>query len=149
MNCTHYTVCCWIAMAQNEQEMLWASQQLLAHNSCWGETNFPQVAISFLFGLFRPWYKCICDRFDWRQCCDWCVGIFKWNFDNFFVRNCVWNMKESGLTCGSHAQITCRDFQMEFWSFYLRNCVRYEGIWINMWLSCTVNVQHSVGSSDL
>ena len=27
------------------------------HNSCWGETNFPQVAISFLFGLFRPWYE--------------------------------------------------------------------------------------------
>ena len=39
-------------MEQNEQEMPSASQQQLAHNSCWGETNFPQVAFLFYFLVF-------------------------------------------------------------------------------------------------
>ena len=25
------------------------------------------------------------DRFDYRQCCDSCAGIFKWNFDHFML----------------------------------------------------------------
>ena len=37
----------------------------------------------FFFGLFRPWYECICDRFYCRQCCHSHAGIFKWNFDDF------------------------------------------------------------------
>ena len=47
MNHARYTVWCRIAMAQNQQEMPSASQQQLAYNSCWGETNFPQVAFFF------------------------------------------------------------------------------------------------------
>ena len=74
------TGCCWIAMAQNEQEMPWASQQQLAHNSCWEKQGFNRLLFLFLFGLFTPWYECICDRLNWRQCCDSCAGIFKWNF---------------------------------------------------------------------
>ena len=50
----------------------------------------------FFFGPFRPWYECICDRFNCRQCCDSCVGIFKWNFD-LFILETVWNVKESGV----------------------------------------------------
>ena len=60
----------------------------------------------FLFGLFTPWYECICDRFDCGICCDSCAGIFKWNFD-YFLWETVSHMKESRLTCGSHAQLTC------------------------------------------
>ena len=47
------------------------------------ETNFPQVAISFLLCSFHPMRECICDRFDCRQCCHSLAGIFKWNFDDF------------------------------------------------------------------
>ena len=39
--------------------------------------------------------------------------------------------------------LTCRDFQVEFWSFPLRNCLRCEEIWINMLLPYMVNVQNS------
>ena len=59
-----------------------------------------------LFGLFTPWYECICDRFDCRICCDSRTG----------------------------------NFQVEFWWFSLRNCVRYKHILINMWLPCMVNM---------
>ena len=149
-------------MAQNEQEIPWSSQHQLAHNSCWGETNFPQVAFVFFFGLFRPWYECICYRFDCRMCCDSHAGIFKWNFD-YFLWETRCNVKESRLTCGSHAQLMCRilldlpenvNIQINI-SF--TNCLKcgnfrvicliYEGIWINLWLPCTVNVQDFVRST--
>ena len=110
MNRARYTVCCWIAMAQNEQKMPWPSQQQLAHNSCWEKQSFHRFLFLCLFGLFTQSYECICDRFDHRQCCDSRAGIFKWNFDNCFVRNCV----------------------------------KCEGIWINVWLPYTVNVQYFV-----
>ena len=31
--------------------------------------------------------------------------------------------------------------------FFEKLCVKCEGIWINVWLPCTVNVQHSVWES--
>ena len=85
MNCVRYTVCCWIAMAQNEQEMPWASQQQLAHNSCWEKQSFHRLLFLCLFGLFTPSHECICDRFHHRQCYDSRAGIFKWNFDHFLL----------------------------------------------------------------
>ena len=39
--------------------------------------------------------------------------------------------------------LTCTDFQVEFWSFSVRNCVQYEGIWIAVWCPCTANVHIS------
>ena len=77
-----------------------------------------------LLGLFTPWYECVCDRFDCRQCCDSHAGIFKWNFDDPLWELCgiwtilinVWlpcmvNMQhsvwESWLTCGPCAWLTC------------------------------------------
>ena len=39
--------------------------------------------------------------------------------------------------------LTCRDFQVEFWIFSVRNCVKCVEIWIAVWLPCTVNVQLS------
>ena len=60
----------------------------------------------FFFGLFTPWYECICDRFDCRICCDSCAGIFKWNFNDFLWET-VSDMKESRLTCGSCTQLMC------------------------------------------
>ena len=45
--------------------------------------NSHRLLFVFFFGLFMPWYECICDRFDYRECCDSCAGIFKWNFDHF------------------------------------------------------------------
>ena len=84
VNHAHYNLCCWIAMTQNEQEMASASQQQLAHNSCWEKQGFNRLLFFCLFGLFTPWYECVCDRFDCRICYDSCAGIFKWNFDLFF-----------------------------------------------------------------
>ena len=34
--------------------------------------------------------------------------------------------------------LTCRDFQVEFWPFFVGNCVKCEGIQIHVWLPCTV-----------
>ena len=39
--------------------------------------------------------------------------------------------------------LTCRDFQVEFWSFDVRNCVKCVEICMNVCLLCTVNVQLS------
>ena len=103
-----WAVCCWIAMAQNEQEMPWASQQHLAHNSCWEKQTSHRLLFLCLFGIFTTWYEGVCDRFDCRQCCDSCAGIFKWIFDHFILKT-VWKVMESGLTCNSHAQLMCRD----------------------------------------
>ena len=55
------------------------------------------------FGLFSPWYECICDRFYCRPCCHSRAGIFKWNCDHFLLET-VWDVKESGSTCGSRAR---------------------------------------------
>ena len=81
------------------------SQQLLRKTS-------HRLLFLCLFGLFTPWYECVCDRFDCRQCCDSHAGIFKWIFDD------------------------------PLWK-----TVRYEQIFINMGLLCTLNVQHSVWES--
>ena len=91
-------------MAQNEQEMPWASQQQLAHNSCWEKQSFHRLLFLCLFGLFTPSYECICDRFHQRQCCDSRAEIFI--FDHFLLET-VWNGKESGVTCGSRTRLTC------------------------------------------
>ena len=34
-------------------------------------------------------------------------------------------------------------FSSGIFIFFEKLCVQYEGIWNNMWLPCTVNVQHS------
>ena len=68
--------------------------------------NFHRLLFLCLFGLFTPSYECICDRFHQRQCCDSRAGIFKWNFNHFLLET-VWNVKESGVTCGSHTWLTC------------------------------------------
>ena len=103
------------------------------------------------FSLFTPSYECICDRFDWRQCWHSCVGIFKWNFDHFFWET-VSDVKKSVLTCGSRTRLTCRilidlcstdTVQVEGICIGTRNCVKCEGIFINVWLPCMVNVQDS------
>ena len=85
-----------------------------------------------LFSLFTKKYECICYRFYCRQCCHSSAGIFKWNFDDFLWET-VWNVKESELTCGSYAWLMCSI-----------QCGDLDGILINVWLLCTVNVQHSV-----
>ena len=117
MNHACYTVCSWIAMAQNEQEMPWASQQQLAHNSRWEKQGFNRLLFLCLFSLstsnmneFVTDY--IVDNvvthvqgFASRQCCNSCAGIFKWNFDHFLWET-VSDMNESGLMCGSCAQLT-------------------------------------------
>ena len=68
--------------------------------------GFHRLLFLCLFGLFTPSYECICDRFHQRQCCDSCAGIFKWNFNHFLLET-VWNVKEFGVTCGSHTRLTC------------------------------------------
>ena len=68
--------------------------------------TFHRLLFLFFFGLFNPWYECICDSFDFRICCDSRAGIFKWNFDDFLWET-VSDMKESRLTCGSCAQLMC------------------------------------------
>ena len=45
--------------------------------------------------------------------------------------------------CQSHARI----FNWNFDNFFLLNAVKCEEVWSNMWLPCTVNVQHSVRST--
>ena len=40
--------------------------------------------------------------------------------------------------------LTCRDYPVEFWSFFVRNCVKCEGIWSNVWLPYTVNMPYFV-----
>ena len=42
------------------------------------------------------------------------------------------------FTCRPCCQLTCRDFQVEFWWFFVRNCVKWEEIQIHMWLPYTV-----------
>ena len=98
-----------------------------------------------LFGLFTLWYECICDRLDCRQCCNSRAGIFKWNFDHFQLET-MWKVMKSGFPCGSCTRLTCRNLidVLEMWNFQANiNCVKCVGIWIPMWLTCTVNVQIS------
>ena len=78
VNHAHYNLHCWTAMKSNVQEMAWASQQLLSHNSCWEKQTSHRMLFLCLLGLFTPWYECVCDRFDCKQCCDSHAGIFKW-----------------------------------------------------------------------
>ena len=93
-------------MAQIEQEMPWTSQQQLAHNNFWEKQTFHRLLFLCLCSLFIFKYECICDRFDCRQCCYSCAGILRWNFDDFLWET-GWNVKESRVTCGSHAQLLC------------------------------------------
>ena len=76
-----------IGMAQNVQEMPWASQQLFSHNRFWENQSFVRLLFLCWFGLFTPWCLCICDRFDSRQCCDSHAGIFKVAFSPFHLSN--------------------------------------------------------------
>ena len=39
--------------------------------------SFHMSLFLYLFGLFNLSYECICDRFDYRQCCNSHAGIFK------------------------------------------------------------------------
>ena len=112
-------------MAQNEQEMPWSYQQHLSYNRCWEKQTSHRFLFLCLFNLFTPKYECICDRFYCRQYCDLHAGIFKWNFDQFFVRNCVWNIKESGLMCGSHAWLMC-SIQCLFTPWYECVCGKFD-----------------------
>ena len=82
MNHAHYTVIWWIAMAQNEQEVPWASQLLFPHHTL--------LLVIYIVNIIL-----------WLTCRDFQVE-FSW----FSLRNCVWNVKESGLTCGSRARLT-------------------------------------------
>ena len=100
----------------------------------------------FFFGLFRPWYECVCDKFDKRECCDSCAGFFKWNFDHFLWAT-VSDVKKSVLTCGSRTRLTCRilidlcstvTVPVEATCISTRNCVKCEGIFINVWLPCRI-----------
>ena len=94
-----------------------ASQQQLAHNSCWGETNFPQVAISFLL-VFSGHDMNEFDRFDCRLCCDSRAGIFKWIFDHFLsgYRTCFTiHVLPYTLTCGFHVWLTGTILVYRWW----------------------------------
>ena len=113
--------------------------------------TFHRLLFLFFFGLFRPWYECVCDKFDYRECCDSCAGIFKWNFDHFLWAT-VSDVKKSVLTCGCRTRLMCRilidlcstdKVQVEATCIGTRNCVKCEGIFIIMWLPCTVNMQDS------
>ena len=70
-----YSVCCWITIAQNVQEIPWASQQKLPHNRFWEKQSFDRLLFLCLFGLFSTLCECICDRFYYRQCCHSCAEI--------------------------------------------------------------------------
>ena len=62
------------------------------------------------------------------------------------------DVKKSVLMCGSHTRLTCRilidlcstvTVQVEATCIGTRNCVKCEGIFINVWLPCKVNMQDS------
>ena len=48
----------------------------LAHNRFWEKQSFHRLLFLCLFGVFPPWYECICDRFHCKQSFNSCVGIF-------------------------------------------------------------------------
>ena len=98
------TACSWIAMAQNEQEMPWPTQQQLAHNSCWGRHSFHRLLFLF-FLVFSPHdmnvfvTDLIVDNVV-TQVQGFSSGIL-------IIWETVWDMNKFWLTCGSHAQLTC------------------------------------------
>ena len=115
VNCTHWTVFCSIAMAQNVQEVSWASQQQVAHNSCWEQQTSHRLLFLFFFALFTP------------------------DMNSFVIDFIVCNV-------ATHMQRFSSGILM---IFFEKLCVKCEGIWINMWLPCRVNMQHSVWESWL
>ena len=133
--CTCYSVCCTIAMAKIVQGgnalTIWASSLLT--------TAAERIKLFTgwflcLFGLFTPWYECICDRFYCRLCCHSRTGIFKWNFDQFLSETVCEMWRNLDLR-GAHVH-SKHVAPMHVGVL----CVKCEGILINVWLMYTVNM---------
>ena len=109
----------WMCLCQIWlQTMLWHTCrdfQVDFDDSLWETVRYEQILINLWLPctvnvqhsvcLFTPWYKCVCDRFDSRQCCDSHARIFKWILMILFEK--LWDMNKSWLTYGSHAWLTC------------------------------------------